>query len=136
MAYPIYNFPMTRASRAMKVTTVRFGVDLWGLLDREAAHAGVSVSQYIREAALARAAAAAAGRGEEPLELLGELQRPRTSEETLAAALDVAAGHRSGARALRAQSKQAARQAHAVTARSERVIAQANVGKGEPPERK
>jgi hypothetical protein len=48
----------------MKVTTVRFGVDLWGLLDAEAARVGVSVSQYIREAALARAAAAAAARGE------------------------------------------------------------------------
>ena len=40
-------------ARAMKVTTVRFGADLWALLEREAALAGVSVAQYVREAALA-----------------------------------------------------------------------------------
>jgi hypothetical protein len=52
------------------VTTVRFGVDLWRLLEVEAALAGVSVSQYIREAALARAPGAAATRGQDPLALL------------------------------------------------------------------
>ena len=40
-------------ARAMKVTTVRFGADLWTLLEHEAALAGVSVAQYVREAALA-----------------------------------------------------------------------------------
>jgi hypothetical protein len=54
----------------MKITTVRFGTDLWRMLEQEAALAGVSVSQYIREAALARASAAAAARGEDPLALL------------------------------------------------------------------
>jgi len=43
---------------AMKVTTVRFGADLWQVLEMEADYLGISVSQYIREAALARAAAA------------------------------------------------------------------------------
>jgi hypothetical protein len=54
----------------MKVTTVRFGSDLWALLESEAARAGVSVSQYVREAALARAAAAVAARGDAPFERL------------------------------------------------------------------
>ena len=53
----------------MKVTTVRFGEDLWTLLADEAARAGVSVSQYVREAALARAAFAAGARADVPAEL-------------------------------------------------------------------
>jgi hypothetical protein len=57
--------PSSRTNR-MKVTTVRFGADLWALLEVEAAHAGVSVSQYIREAALARAAFAAGARADAP----------------------------------------------------------------------
>ncbi|HTX09200.1 MAG TPA: hypothetical protein VME22_11350 [Solirubrobacteraceae bacterium] len=52
------------------MTTVRFGTDLWRLLESEAQYAGLSVSQYIREAALARAAAAAAARGHGPFDLL------------------------------------------------------------------
>lgn len=51
-------------SRAMKVTTVRFGEDLWGVVAAEAERAGVSTSQFIREAALLRAAAAGSARGE------------------------------------------------------------------------
>ncbi len=61
---------MAGGRSAMKVTTVRFGVDLWRLIEAEAATAGVSASQYIREASLARAAAAAAARGEDPLGVL------------------------------------------------------------------
>ena len=58
---------MGQPRAAMRVTTVRFGADLWRLLEAEAKLAGVSVSQYIREAALARASAAVALRGEDPL---------------------------------------------------------------------
>jgi hypothetical protein len=65
----------------MKVTTVRFGTDLWRLLEAEAANAGVSTSQYIREAALARAAAAVAARGEGPFELLAGAAREVTRDE-------------------------------------------------------
>jgi hypothetical protein len=54
----------------MKVTTVRFGADLWTLLSAEAERAGVSVSQYVREAALARAAFSAGTRAGVPAELL------------------------------------------------------------------
>ena len=61
--------PRTK-SAAMKVTTVRFGEDLWALLEAEAARAGVSVSQYVREAALARAAFAAGARADMPAGIL------------------------------------------------------------------
>jgi hypothetical protein len=67
---------------AMKVTTVRFGSDLWRLLEGEAESAGISVSQYIREAALARAAAAAAARGHGPFELLAGAVREVTRDES------------------------------------------------------
>lgn len=43
-------------SRAMHQTTVRFGNDLWESLQEAAAAEGVSVAQYIREAAIARVA--------------------------------------------------------------------------------
>jgi hypothetical protein len=59
-----------RPSRAMKVTTLRFGADLWALLEREAELAGVSVAQYVREAALARAAFAAGTRAGAPEHIL------------------------------------------------------------------
>jgi hypothetical protein len=63
----------------MKVTTLRFGEDLWTLLEQEAALAGVSVSQYVREAALARAAAAAGARGESPYDGLARSARELAS---------------------------------------------------------
>jgi hypothetical protein len=69
------------ARTAMKVTTVRFGADLWQFVEAEAAHAGVSASQYIREAALARAAAAAAARGDGPFELLAGALREVARDE-------------------------------------------------------
>jgi len=40
----------------MHQTTVRFGPDLWDELVVEAARAGVSVAQYVRDAALMRVA--------------------------------------------------------------------------------
>ena len=52
------------AVRKMHQTTVRFGGDLWEALDEECARLGVSVAQYVREAAMARLAYAAAKRGE------------------------------------------------------------------------
>jgi hypothetical protein len=44
------------SGRKMHQTTVRFGPDLWGELEVEAARAGVSVAQYVRDAALMRVA--------------------------------------------------------------------------------
>lgn len=58
----------------MRATTVRFSADLWELLEREAARSGVSVAQYVREAALARIAYTAGLRGE------GLFQPPRPPE--------------------------------------------------------
>jgi hypothetical protein len=48
----------------MHQTTVRFGRDLWLVLEQEAERLGVSAAQYVREATLARLAYAA-GRGDE-----------------------------------------------------------------------
>ena len=105
----------------MKVTTVRFGLDLWALLEQEAARDGVSVSQYIREAALARAAAAAAARGDEPFALLAgalheiatdhpDVSRRRAAQHALAAlARATAAETLADAEALTGQSEQAQR---------------------------
>jgi hypothetical protein len=56
----------------MRVTAIRMGDDVWRLLEGEAARVGVSVSQYIREAALSRAAAGAALRGEDPHTVLAQ----------------------------------------------------------------
>lgn len=50
---------------AMHATTVRFGDDLWALLESEAAAQGTSVAQFVRDAALMRVASAMARRGEE-----------------------------------------------------------------------
>jgi predicted DNA-binding ribbon-helix-helix protein len=44
-----------RSSR-MHQTTLRFTPELWSALEDEAAKSGVSVAQYVREAALARLA--------------------------------------------------------------------------------
>jgi hypothetical protein len=124
--------PRTRS--AMKVTTLRFGADLWRVLETEAARAGVSTSQYIREAALARAAAAAAARGHGPYELLAGALREVTHDEpdphrranvdrTLAAlARLTAAENLSDAEALQGQTKQTIRRAEKSLARSDSLI--------------
>ena len=49
----------------MRATTVRFGEDLWTLLEREATTQGVSSAQFVRDAAILRLAHLAAER-EEP----------------------------------------------------------------------
>jgi len=118
----------------MKVTTVRFGTDLWRLLETEAAHSGVSTSQYIREAALARAAAAAAARGYGPYELLAGSLREVTREENdptkraeanrLLAALArlTAADANADAEAVHAQSEQAVNHAARAVARADSLV--------------
>jgi hypothetical protein len=132
----------------MKVTTVRFGVDLWEFLDREAALVGVSVSQYIREAALTRAAASAAARGEDALDLLGRMrvegdsrlvnaphEDPRGSRPSRAVR-DAAAAQVSEAKAVRAQSEQASRHAREIAAHSEQAVAQARAHQARATDRK
>lgn len=48
----------------MHATTVRFSDDLWELLEQEALGTGVSVAQFVRDAALLRVASVRARRGE------------------------------------------------------------------------
>jgi hypothetical protein len=49
----------------MHQTTVRFGSDLWAELEGEAAAAGVSIAQYIRDAVLGRLATSRGARGDQ-----------------------------------------------------------------------
>ncbi|HUA48782.1 MAG TPA: hypothetical protein VMA77_26350 [Solirubrobacteraceae bacterium] len=123
-----------RPRTAMKVTTVRFGTDLWRLLEAEAEFAGVSISQYIREAALARAAAAAAVRGHGPFELLAGALRETTRDEpdpvaraeaeTVLSRLArlAAAERRNDAGAVRAESQQARGRAKSIHKASNSVL--------------
>ena len=59
--------------RKMHQTTVRFGADLWEALERECELVGVSVAQYVREAALTRLVYGAGRRGDDEFELALEL---------------------------------------------------------------
>jgi hypothetical protein len=106
----------------MKVTTVRFSEDLWAAVSAEAALSGVSASQFIREAALARAAAAAGARGEALFDTfsstLDEVERgaplPPDRQRDVQAALSLLGRALTGttrdeAEALRAESRQARR---------------------------
>ena len=53
----------------MKATTVRFGEDLWAMLEREAGRLGVSAAQFVREATIIRLAMLAGSRGDPDAEL-------------------------------------------------------------------
>jgi hypothetical protein len=51
----------------MRATTIRFPNDLWEQLEREARKQGISVAQYVRDAALYRVAfSAGAAQEDEP----------------------------------------------------------------------
>ena len=54
-------------SVGMKATTVRFGEDLWSMLERESDRLGVSAAQFVREATIMRLAMLAGARGDRPL---------------------------------------------------------------------
>jgi hypothetical protein len=64
----------------MHQTTVRFGADLWEALERECERLGMSVAQYVREAALARLVYAAGRRGDAAFE--AALEAAAESEPT------------------------------------------------------
>src|SRR5436305_1152978 len=49
---------------AMRATTVRFGDDLWALLEHEAAQQGISAAQFVRDATIMRVAFLVARRGD------------------------------------------------------------------------
>jgi hypothetical protein len=49
----------------MRATTIRFPNDLWDQLEREAKRQGISVAQYVRDAALYRVAFSAGAASDE-----------------------------------------------------------------------
>src|SRR3954454_18729574 len=62
----------------MRATTVRFDEALWSLVEREAAHEGVSAAQYVRDAAVMRAAYAMGRRGDAEFEeAIDRVREPR-----------------------------------------------------------
>ena len=53
----------------MKATTVRFGEDLWAMLESESSRLGVSAAQFVREAAIIRLSILAGRRGDPASEI-------------------------------------------------------------------
>jgi GAF domain-containing protein len=54
----------------MKATTVRFGEDLWAMLERESRRLGISGAQFVREATIMRVSMLAGSRGDPDAELM------------------------------------------------------------------
>lgn len=99
-------------TRRMHQTTVRFGSELWQELERESALMGVSIAQYIREAALARLIHAEAERGGQEFGLALEIatedeQPPPNGQLEAAQAVARAESEAGSAAALWAQGRQA-----------------------------
>jgi len=61
----------------MRATTIRFPNDLWEQLEREAKKQGISVAQYVRDAALYRVAFSAGAASETNSHAEGEVRPPR-----------------------------------------------------------
>lgn len=63
----------------MKVTTVRFSERMWAVLEEEARSEGVSVAQFVREAAMMRLGYVLGSRGEldAPVDPAAERVSPR-----------------------------------------------------------
>jgi hypothetical protein len=101
----------------MHQTTVRFGADLWEALEEECSQLGVSVAQFVREAALARLMYLAGRRGDSDYERALELSgaSPEVSAQTegvaVAGLLDRSETKISESAALWAQGRQARRRA-------------------------
>jgi hypothetical protein len=99
----------------MHQTTVRFGPDLWEDIEVEADRAGVSVAQYVRDSAMMRVAYMRGRDGDPHYEaalerVSGPGLPPREPDRSLAA--------REDAMALRAETRQARRQAQALREKS------------------
>jgi hypothetical protein len=60
----------------MRATTIRFPNDLWEQLEREAKKQGISVAQYVRDAALYRVAFSAGAASEEETRAEGAWRPP------------------------------------------------------------
>jgi len=100
-----------------KIATLRLSHDVAHAIESEAARAGITASQFIREAALARASAAIAARGSGDFTLLAAATRQtlapgsaelRQAERAISALLRTANSQdRETMRALRAEGAQA-----------------------------
>jgi hypothetical protein len=99
----------------MHQTTVRFGDDLWAALEVEAQRVGVSVAQYVRDAALRRLAYEAGRRDE--LEGPGE-PAVRDKPNAVQAAQERAYSEMSESAALWAQGRLARKRAAELRART------------------
>ncbi|HEY1358600.1 MAG TPA: hypothetical protein VGF21_09860 [Thermoleophilaceae bacterium] len=99
----------------MHQTTVRFGGDLWGALDLEAERLGVSIAQYVRDAALSRLSYDAGRRA--------EFVGPARQVSSAMAAQDVARDETSQSEALWAQGRLARKHAVDLRERSEQLRA-------------
>jgi hypothetical protein len=119
------------AVRKMHQTTVRFGSDLWEALEEESSELGVSVAQFVREAALARLMYLAGRRGDADHERALEFASPATPEpdpvpttpsepDPVVSLLSRSDEEISAASALWAQGRQARRRARELRDESER----------------
>lgn len=115
----------------MHQTTIRFGADLWGALSRSAEEQGISIAQYVREAAVARMAHEAAVPGTTRPE--GELQADTDRRRAARGAHDAARGAEArsasraqveGSLAVWAQGRQARARARAIREHSARIRAE------------
>src|SRR5688572_13851965 len=97
------------ATHKMHQTTVRFGADLWQSLEAECAELGISVAQFVREAALARLMYEAGRRGDPDFG-----QALERSGATVARALGRATSEVSQSSALWAQGELARRRAREI----------------------
>ena len=105
----------------MHQTTVRFGIDLWEQIEREAALTGVSTAQFVREAALARLAYAAGRRGDAEFEAaLARAGAPLAErvDQDQAAAVERSAREKDSSTALWSQATQARRRSQEVRDRA------------------
>jgi hypothetical protein len=99
----------------MHQTTVRFGPDLWQDIEIEAERAGVSVAQYVRDSAMMRVAYTRGREGDPYYEAA-----LRAAPGADVAPRDWSEDARTDAVALRAETRQARRQARAIREESQR----------------